>query len=144
MKLRRDVDVRSCALATALSTQQWVFRILCVVASDTALADSWSLPTPEIYSSADGSKRLTVYPRELSNQLDYFSDKVEGIEPAGQRRAASTATATAILESKAKGGKWALMWHGPLLNNVSPVSALVSNSGHHVVTFDNWHEVGHG
>lgn len=35
------------------------------------------------------------------------------------------------------------MWNGPLLNDVSPGSALVSPTGQ-VVTFDNWHSAGFG
>lgn len=32
----------------------------------------------------------------------------------------------------------------PLVNDVSPVAALVSNGGHRIVTFDNWHSMGFG
>ena len=35
-------------------------------------------------------------------------------------------------------------WTAPLSNRVAPVSALVSDSGRYVVTFDNWHQVGYG
>src|SRR3546814_9700174 len=35
------------------------------------------------YASADGTWKLTIYPRELTNQLDYFQDKVDGKPNAG-------------------------------------------------------------
>lgn len=43
-----------------------------------------------------------------------------------------------------KGSGWLTIWEGPLVNEVAPVSALVANDGAHVVTFDNWHSLGHG
>lgn len=39
---------------------------------------------------------------------------------------------------------YAPKWTAPLSNRVAPVSALVSDSGRYVVTFDNWHQVGYG
>lgn len=36
------------------------------------------------------------------------------------------------------------MWERPLVNDVSPASAVVSNDGAHVVTFDNWYSHGLG
>ena len=36
------------------------------------------------------------------------------------------------------------LWTIPLVNEVSPVDALVSDNGDYVVTFDNWHSVGYG
>lgn len=37
-----------------------------------------------------------------------------------------------------------VIWTADLDNNVSPVDALVADSGRVVVGFDNWHEVGYG
>lgn len=39
---------------------------------------------------------------------------------------------------------YAPKWTAPLSNRVAPVSALVSDSGRYVVTFDNWDQVGYG
>ena len=39
---------------------------------------------------------------------------------------------------------YAAKWTATLSNSVAPVSALVSDSGRYVVTFDNWHQVGYG
>ncbi|MBI5745619.1 MAG: DUF4919 domain-containing protein [Nitrospirae bacterium] len=43
-----------------------------------------------------------------------------------------------------KGKDYALKWKVRLVNNVSPVSAMVSDMGRYVVTFDNWYSVGYG
>jgi len=42
-----------------------------------------------------------------------------------------------------QGGRWQTAWKAPLVNDVSPIEAVVSNDGM-VVTFDNWHSVGWG
>lgn len=114
--------------------------LLCAV---PASADSWTLPTQQIYLSADKRTRLIVTPRDLSGPLDYFEDKVDGTKPAGQRTGGND-KARGRLEQKDAAGAWVTLWAKPLVNDVSPVSALVANSGSYVVTFDNWHRMGHG
>ncbi len=42
-----------------------------------------------------------------------------------------------------EGLRWIEVWKRPLLNDVAPVEVLVSSDGL-VVTFDNWHSMGHG
>lgn len=107
-----------------------------------AIADSWAPPRVQTYVSPDGATRLTVSPRQIRDQLAYFDDKVEGREPAGQRPGGQ-AEARGKLERRV-GGRWQAVWDKPLVNEVAPVSALVSDGGAYVVTFDNWHSVGHG
>ncbi len=107
-----------------------------------AAADSWMLPTRTTYSSATKNVRFTVVPRELTGGLGYFSDKVEGKEPTGQRPGGEQ-RARGKVERRA-GSKWVTVWEGPLANDVSPVSALVSDDAAYVVTFDNWHSTGFG
>lgn len=109
-----------------------------------AWADSWMLPETEIYRSSDGNVRFTVTPRELNSQLDYYSDRIEGREPAGVRGEDANATPRGRLERRGANGRWQTIWDAPLVNEVAPVQALVTNSGDHVVTFDNWASVGYG
>lgn len=115
---------------------------LTLVAASPAAADSWSPATRETYLSSDNATRVTVVPRELSDNLTYFSDKVDGKEPAGQD-ARGQPRATAFLERR-EGNIWKKIWEVPLVNDVAPVRALVANNGRYVVTFDNWHSVGFG
>jgi len=51
---------------------------------------------------------------------------------------------TATLSERRFFAWYAAKWTATLSNSVAPVSALVSDSGRYVVTFDNWHQVGYG
>ncbi len=99
-------------------------------------ADSWALPEIEKYTSESGEYSFTVEPLPLSSQLSYFEEKTKGTADVGS-------------ESKYPKGRLVsssgeVLWERKLVNEVSPVSALVSSSGHFVITFDNWHSVGIG
>ena len=115
--------------------------ILLLLASGAASADSWGPPTPFTATSGSGTYRLTVYPRQIDGPLAFFSDKVDGKEPAGQR-ADAQARSEATLE-KLGSGSYGLVWRKPLANDVAPLSALVADDGR-FVTFDNWHHAGIG
>lgn len=108
----------------------------------SAFADSWLPPSIRSYSSANGEWKLTVYPRGLTSQLDYFKDKVDGKPNAGGVPGDTQASPIGHMERK-QGGRWQTAWKVPLANDVSPVEAVVSNDGV-TVTFDNWHSVGWG
>lgn len=116
--------------------------ILVSFVSARASADSWALPTTTIYPSAAGTVRVTVTPRDLENQLDFFEDKLGKVEPAGQKQGGSPA-ASARLERRS-GKTWQTMWEKSLLNEVAPVSVIASDDGEYVVTLDEWHGTGYG
>lgn len=123
----------------------WLIRLVSAVAmvvASPALADSWLPPEPKTYLSPDKATRLTVLPRDLENQLTYFSDKLDGKKLAGQRSGGEP-RALGIVERRS-GAAWIQVWKAPLVNEVAPVRALVANGGGHVVTFDNWHSTGFG
>lgn len=145
MNSMRYTAEKSFVKAAALIFRPWAILIfVCLAAPGMVFADKWMLPTTKTFLSADKSKRLTVYPRDLSNQRNYFSDKVEGKDLAGQHPDSSKTNATATLESRSRNGQWILLWQRALANEVSPVNALVADSGEHIVTFDNWHQRGLG
>ncbi len=106
-----------------------------------AAADSWRLPEKTTQLSSDGRWRFTATPRELSSQLDYFRDKVDGKDKAGGGTGGPR-SAHGHLEQRA-GDDWITAWDKDLLNDVAPVDVLVANSGR-VVTLDNWHSMGYG
>lgn len=118
--------------------------LLVIGAFASAHADSWRLPKKEKYYSPNKKYYLEVTPKKLESQLKYFEDKVEGRENAGALKE--------VKDNRAKGAFYvrrAVVGYSkkrafPLLNGVSPVSALVSNTGDYFVTFDNWHSVGYG
>jgi hypothetical protein len=116
--------------------------ILAAFLTAPATADTWSPPGTCAYFSADRSWRLTVIPRDIESPLAYFQDKVDGREPAGAVPADRREKARGVMEHWEK-GQWRVVWDKPLLNEVSPVDAIVSSSGQ-AVTFDNWHSVGYG
>ncbi|MCB1634336.1 MAG: hypothetical protein KDI51_07060 [Xanthomonadales bacterium] len=119
-----------------------ILLVLCaLLLAPSAWADSWAMPTAKSYASRDGHYRLTIYPRGLAGQLAYFEDKVAGAEPAGQQ-AGGDESCLAELERLGPGG-YETVWQRPLINDVSPVSALVDVSGA-FVTFDNWFSKGYG
>jgi hypothetical protein len=113
---------------------------LIVVASfaGSAFADTWFPPTPRTYSSSQGKYRLTVFP----GPVPYFQDKVDGRSPAGQQEP-GLRTCEATLERLME-NRYELLWRKALVNDVSPVEALVADDDGSFVTFDNWHSMGWG
>ncbi|MBI2088735.1 MAG: hypothetical protein HYT78_08310 [Deltaproteobacteria bacterium] len=111
--------------------------------ASSVYSDSWTLPETRTYYSENTEFRFTVIPRSLRSQLHFFSDKVEGREPAGALPGGQL-FCLGILSRKKADGSYEPVWQGALTNDVSPVSAILSSSGEYVVTFDNWHSMGYG
>jgi hypothetical protein len=93
--------------------------------------------------SADKKFRLRVIPRELRGQLAYFEGVVEKRKAPGQA-VGGQSRCFGILEKRTKGSAFEMVWSRPLLNDVAPVVAIVSDDGKFVATFDNWHSTGYG
>ncbi|MFM5932080.1 MAG: hypothetical protein ACKOPQ_14330 [Novosphingobium sp.] len=112
---------------------------LCFLAlfSRPALADSWPPPQAETTYSPNKLYRFVSTPRDIESRLAYFRAKAEGrdLPPAPPARGQ--------LE-RLNGSQWQSVWTTALANEVAPVSVLVSDDGKWVVTFDNWHSMGHG
>lgn len=108
----------------------------------SALADSWLPPDVQSHLSADGTWKLTIYPRGLTSRLGYFEDKVAGKSNAGGIPGDSQKSPIGHMERK-ENGRWLSVWKRPLANDVAPVAAVVSGNGASA-TFDNWHEMGWG
>ena len=109
-----------------------------------AAADSWSLPEKTRYHSPNKKFYLEVTPKKLESQLKYFEDKVEGRGDAGARKGVKENRAKGAFYARRADGGYSKRGEFPLVNEVSPVSALVSDGGAYVVTFDNWHRLGYG
>lgn len=107
-------------------------------------ADSWFPPQVRTTDSANGQFRVTVVPRPIDGALPYFSDKVDGIEPAGQTRGEAQRSPMARVERLLGSGEWQQVWQMPLVNDVAPVEVLLADDGSRLVTFDNWHSMGYG
>ncbi|MBP6012674.1 MAG: hypothetical protein KBA31_10640 [Alphaproteobacteria bacterium] len=115
-----------------------------IAASFTACADSWLPPQVKTYLSANKRVRFTVTPRDLEGPLPYFEGKQRGDDKPGQLPGSNATAPRGLLEHALGNGGWQTVWARDLVNDVAPVSALVSNTGAYVVTFDNWHSKGFG
>jgi TonB family protein len=124
-----------------LSTACTLFVVAAFVSAN---ADSWLLPKKEKYFSLNKKYSLEVTPKKLETQLKYFEDKVEGKNNAGSLKGEKDNRAKGVFYARSADGRYSKKWEFPLVNEVSPVSALVSNRGDYVITFDNWHGVGYG
>lgn len=107
-------------------------------------ADSWRLPEKEKYYSANKKFYVEVTPKKLESQLRYFEDKVAGRANAGAAKGESDNHAKAEFFARKGSDEYSRLAKFPLVNEVSPVSAIVSDQGDYFVTFDNWHSVGYG
>ena len=114
---------------------------VCAVATTTA--DTWMPPGETSYDSRGREFRLRVFPRVISSVGDYFRQSDQGAGKRGQK-AGERDTCVGQLEKVRDDGSYVAVWRRDLLNDVSPVRALVTADGRYVVTFDNWHSMGYG
>jgi hypothetical protein len=85
-----------------------------------------------------------VVPRPIRSVEAYRLDLEAGTPHAGAIDGREPGFARGTLYKKIGKEGFERVWSIRLLNDVAPVSALVSRSGAYVVTFDNWHRVGFG
>lgn len=97
-----------------------VILIVCVC----IFADTWAPPEPQKYYSSNEKYCFEIIP----------SDGIGAIEDSCQ----------GFLRILGKDEQYHQVWSTNLVNAISPVSALVSNDGDYVVTFDNWYRLGSG
>jgi hypothetical protein len=126
---------------TIIRKASWLPVLVCALLPSIGYADSWIPAQEKTYTSDDSHWRLTVTPRPIGGALAYFQDKVDNLDNAGGVPGAAD-HAVGRMEQRI-GRRWVETWRGPLVNDVAPVSALVSALGQ-TVTFDNWHSMGHG
>jgi len=99
------------------------------------------MPRTVVVESADGEYRLTVEPSPIGSQLDYFTEEVEA-ERTG--KLVERPAPMAMLERRTAAGSYEPLWAKPMVNQIAPVEVIVASDGSRIVTFDNWHSVGHG
>lgn len=118
--------------------------ITAAILTSSGYADTWALPTKRKYYSLNKKYYLEVVPKKLESQLSYWKDKVNNKENAGAVRGVKDNRAKGSLYARRADGSYFQKSKFPLVNEVSPVSAIVSNDGKYFVTFDNWHSMGYG
>ncbi len=123
----------------------------------TAKADTWENPRVKTYYSENKEFKLIITPQMTSDKYslwDYYKSnkhpqtkKILRKKEKFMRNISEKDTiripCTAELY-RMKGADSVLIWKRPLLNEVCPVYAIVSNDGSSIVTFDNWYSIGYG
>lgn len=130
----------------AKSSLNALMVLVCLVfvgSATSAFGDTWKLPGKERYCSANKRYCVDVTPRKLESQLKYFQDKVDNKADAGAAKGVKDNHPSGTFYVKSGGG-YSRKATFPLVNEVSPVTALISDSGEYFITFDNWHSVGYG
>lgn len=121
-----------------------LFLIVIFALAASANADTWALPQEQTVCSENDKFCIKIVPKKLESQLSYFKDKVDGRNDAGADKKIEENYCKGVFYARDAGGRLHEKWKIKLVNEVSPVTILVSNDGDYVVTFDNWHGVGYG
>ncbi|MBN1420137.1 MAG: hypothetical protein JXP34_15265 [Planctomycetes bacterium] len=110
---------------SAVGAIRWIAVVAAVAgARGPAIADSWPNATPKRFASASGQYVFRTTP------LSGFGEQA--------RRPGRCEGALFRVDD----GKEVPVWRRPLINNVSPVTAMVADEGPFVVTFDEWGGIG--
>ena len=90
--------------------------IICIQLS----SDTWAPPEPQRYCSSNKNYCLEIIPGDSMHRCQ------------------------GILSALGEEDEYHQIWSTLLVNGVSPVSAIVSDQGDYVATFDNWYRIGWG
>lgn len=107
--------------------------LLTLMASAAVFADSWAVPSEKIVCSANNKYCLKITPKKLPGQIE---------EGSTLKDEENYCKGTFF----ARGGKRKTdaRWSIRLANEIAPVSALITDDGNYLVTFDNWASMGYG
>lgn len=128
----------------AISISLVFIVVIAAVLTPSSSGDTWALPKKQKYYSQNKKFYLEVVPKKLESQLKYFEDKVKNRENAGARPDVKDNQAKGFVYARRPDGSYFQKSKFLLVNEVSPVSAIISNDGEYLVTFDNWHSMGYG
>lgn len=119
-----------------------LFGLLALI-STKANADFWKSPSITRYYSDNGRFMLKVIPTFIPDKYwDWKSSKTK-------KRIKFTAKDTVIIKCHAilysiENKDTIEIWNKRLINDIAPVTAIISNNGKSVITFDNWSSMGYG
>lgn len=103
-------------------------------------ADTWLPPQNSTFASQNGQYRFLVLQADTRNPLTYYEQALDAVN---RGQPIPSESATGVLQQRAEGG-WRTIWRRTLVNALSPNSAIVSDDGRSVVTFDNHYGIGYG
>jgi len=123
--------------------KKYIIIILTLLIADKVLADIWDSPKIMDYYNSDSTFYVRIYPRHIpdkySKWLEASQKKKKKFQPAD-----TLVTPCYARMYKVADGKEKLIWEQKLINRIAPVTAIVSNDGKFLVTFDNWLSMGYG
>lgn len=102
-------------------------------ASIGAKADSWAVPSEKTVCSANNKYCLRITPKKLPGQIEEGSSIKEDENYC-----------KGTFFARGSKGKANARWSIKLANEIAPVSALITDDGNYLVTFDNWASMGYG
>lgn len=94
----------------------YLHLILCI----RLCADTWAPPEPQRYFSSNQDYCFEIIPGDSMHECQ------------------------GILSTVDEEGEYHQVWSTHLVNVIAPVTALVSDDGDYVATFDNWYRIGWG
>lgn len=125
--VRRAWGMKQGYITRAVVTFGWTLAL----GSASAIADSWARPGIQELFSESREYFVRILPGESLGDTFGFAGAKKG------------RYATAEFYRRAKDRSYQLVTEATLVNPIAPVEAMVGNDGH-LVTIDNWHNMGHG
>ena len=113
-----------------------VVLLTCTLGNLSAAPDQWDPPSTAFYPSKNKVYKFVVYPTKLTTS----PESPNGAILMGETDSCCRGRMVKVGNNE----KEVTIWQGPLRNPISPVSAMVTDDGKFVVTFDDWHSVGMG
>ena len=127
----------------------YALMIIGVLFPKIVKADEWLVPYVGVYYSENKEYKLIVIPTFVPPKYYRYSYKsnkhpkskrlLRKKEELEQQITPCIAELYRISETGS-----ILIWNKPLLNDICPVHAIVTNDGSSVATFDNWYSMGYG
>jgi hypothetical protein len=105
--------------------------------------DSWDIPKIKDCYSSDSSYFVRIFPQQIPENYYKWIKATAEQKKKFQPEDTLVTPCHAKMYMKTKTG-YSLIWEMKLINQVSPVSGMVSNDGKYFVTFDNWYSMGYG
>ena len=140
-----------------LKHPHYVLILLGLLISMIVKADTWDNPGVKTYYSENKEFKLIITPKitpEKYYQWNYYVSnkhpqtkkilrkKEKFMQNISEQDTILTPCTAELFQIK--GTDSVLIWKRILLNDVSPVNAIVANDGSSVATFNNWYSTGYG
>ena len=108
-----------------------------------ARADCWDSPKTKFYYSENKAFVLKVVPTYIPEKYYEWRSAKQNKKKKFSQSDTTIVHGYAILY-KFLVNDSIIIWKRQIINRICPVTAYVSNDGKHVVTFDNWYNMGYG